>query len=104
MRECVAAERLASSAGPQAAAAFRERLRAQFDSIPDVSKILTEDPEVAAALSDPLVLAAFKDAIQLGEAEMEAKYGGNERVMLVVRKLMMSAKGGGKRPPPKGSS
>jgi hypothetical protein len=87
MRECVAAERLASSAGPEAAKLFRERLRKQFDGIPDVSKILTEDPEVAAALSDPLVLAAIKDAIRLSESEMEQKYGGNERVMLVVRKL-----------------
>ena len=99
MRECVAAERLASSAGPEAAKSFRERLRRQFDRMPDVSRILTEDPEVAAALSDPLVLAAFKDAIQLGEAELEKKYGGNERVMLVVRKLLSA----GGKPPPKGS-
>lgn len=93
MRECVSAERLASSRGPEAGKQFRERLRAQFDGIPDVGKILTEDPQVAAALSDPLVLAAFKDAIGMSEEEMEKKYGGNEKVMLVVRKLFASRKG-----------
>ena len=88
MRDCVAAERAASLAGPEAAARFRERLRRQFDSIPDVSKVLTEDPEVAAALSDPMVLAAFKDAMQMSEEELEKKYGSNPKVMLVVRKLL----------------
>jgi hypothetical protein len=96
MRECVAAERLASSAGPEAVKRFRESIRDQFDRVPDVFKILNEvneDPKVAAALADPLVLAAVKDAFQLGPAEMEKKYGGNEGVMLLVRKLLPARDG-----------
>jgi len=88
MRDCVAAERAASLAGPEAARRFREQLRSQFDRIPDVSKVLAEDPDVAAALSDPLVLAAFRDAIRMGEEELEKKYGANPKVMLMVRKLL----------------
>ena len=92
MRDCVAAERRACRT-PEEALAFRARLRAQFSRVPDLAKgLLADDPEVVAAMSDPLVLAAMKDAIQMSDEELERKYGANERLMRVVKKLLEAGK------------
>lgn len=92
MRACVDAERRAART-PEEARAFREKLRAQFERVPDVSKaMLSQDPEIVASLSDPMVLAALKDAIQMGDAELEQKYGGNEKLMRVVKKMLGAGK------------
>lgn len=97
MRACVAAERRANRS-PEEAREFREKLRAQFERVPDVSKaLLSQDPEVIASLSDPMVLAALKDAIQMSDAELEKKYGGNRALMRVLKKLLGSGK------PPEGA-
>lgn len=85
MRLWVAEEQRVSH-DPARAADLRRRLRAHFDSAPDVAALLS-DPEVGPSLSDPLVLAALKDAMAIGPAKAMEKYGGNERVMRVLRKL-----------------